>query len=144
MALIAVPPDTMASGITILQVAANPLAAALGEAGAVAAVKGTGIVDLVTILFMPAFFAFTGMRTEIGLLSGRYEWLVCGAIIAVAVAGKFGGTTRSRRRRHRGRRRDMARARAGRRRGLHRPSPAVHRPRRKLGGARPVAVIPLT
>jgi Kef-type K+ transport system membrane component KefB len=52
-----------------------------------------GIVDLVTILFMPAFFAFTGMRTEIGLLSGRYEWLVCGAIIAVAVAGKFGGTT---------------------------------------------------
>jgi Kef-type K+ transport system membrane component KefB len=53
----------------------------------------TGIVDLVTILFLPAFFAFTGMRTEIGLLSGRYEWLVCGAIIAVAVAGKFGGTT---------------------------------------------------
>jgi Kef-type K+ transport system membrane component KefB len=53
----------------------------------------TGIVDLVTILFMPAFFAFTGMRTEIGLLSGRYEWLVCAAIIAVAVAGKFGGTT---------------------------------------------------
>ena len=27
-----------------------------------------GIVDLVTILFMPAFFAFTGMRTEIGLV----------------------------------------------------------------------------
>ena len=42
---------------------------------------------------MPAFFAFTGMRTEIGLLSGRYEWLVCAAIIAVAVVGKFGGTT---------------------------------------------------
>ena len=51
-----------------------------------------GIVDLVTILFMPAFFAFTGMRTQIGLLSGSYEWLVCLAVIAVAVAGKFGGT----------------------------------------------------
>jgi Kef-type K+ transport system membrane component KefB len=51
-----------------------------------------GIVDLVTIMFMPAFFAFTGMRTQIGLLSGSYEWLVCLAVIAVAVAGKFGGT----------------------------------------------------
>jgi Kef-type K+ transport system membrane component KefB len=51
-----------------------------------------GIVDLVTILFMPAFFAFTGMRTQIGLLTGSYEWLVCLAVIAVAVVGKFGGT----------------------------------------------------
>jgi Kef-type K+ transport system membrane component KefB len=52
-----------------------------------------GIVDLVTIVFMPAFFAFTGMRTQIGLLSGGYEWLVCAGIIAVATLGKFGGTT---------------------------------------------------
>ena len=33
---------------------------------------------------MPAFFAFTGMRTQIGLLAGGYEWLVCGLIIVVA------------------------------------------------------------
>jgi Kef-type K+ transport system membrane component KefB len=52
-----------------------------------------GIVDLVTIVFMPAFFAFTGMRTQIGLLTGGYEWLVCLGIIAVATLGKFGGTT---------------------------------------------------
>jgi Kef-type K+ transport system membrane component KefB len=52
-----------------------------------------GIVDLITIVFMPAFFAFTGMRTEIGLLSGGYEWLVCGGIVVVATLGKFGGTT---------------------------------------------------
>ena len=51
-----------------------------------------GVTDLVTVLLMPAFFAFTGMRTEVGLLTGGYEWLVCGAIIAVAMAGKFGGT----------------------------------------------------
>jgi Kef-type K+ transport system membrane component KefB len=50
------------------------------------------IENLVTILLLPAFFAFTGMRTEIGLLSGWNEWLTCGAIIAVATAGKFGGT----------------------------------------------------
>ncbi len=48
--------------------------------------------NLVTILLLPAFFAFTGMRTEIGLLSGASEWLICGVIIAVATLGKFGGT----------------------------------------------------
>jgi Kef-type K+ transport system membrane component KefB len=47
---------------------------------------------LVTILLLPAFFAFTGMRTEIGLLSGWNAWLTCGAIIVVATVGKFGGT----------------------------------------------------
>lgn len=48
--------------------------------------------NIVTILLLPAFFAFTGMRTQFGLLSGWYEWAVCGLIIAVAVTGKFGGT----------------------------------------------------
>src|SRR2546422_1004653 len=47
--------------------------------------------DVVTILLLPAFFAFTGMRTEIGLISGS-QWLLCGLIILVATAGKFGGT----------------------------------------------------
>jgi Kef-type K+ transport system membrane component KefB len=32
------------------------------------------------------------MRTQIGLLSGAYEWLICALIIAVATLGKFGGT----------------------------------------------------
>ncbi len=48
---------------------------------------------LVTLLLLPAFFAFTGMRTEIGLLSTAADWAVCAAIIAVAVAGKFGAVT---------------------------------------------------
>lgn len=48
--------------------------------------------DLVTVLFLPAFFAFTGMRTEIGLVSGWEHWLICGLIIATATVGKFGGT----------------------------------------------------
>lgn len=48
--------------------------------------------NIVTILLLPAFFAFTGMRTEIGLLSSWYQWAICGLIIMVAVAGKFGGT----------------------------------------------------
>ena len=48
--------------------------------------------DLVTILLLPAFFAFTGMRTQIGLLSGLSDWLICALIILVATVGKFGGT----------------------------------------------------
>jgi Kef-type K+ transport system membrane component KefB len=48
--------------------------------------------DVVTILLLPAFFAFTGMRTQIGLVSGLSQWLMCGLIILVATLGKFGGT----------------------------------------------------
>jgi Kef-type K+ transport system membrane component KefB len=46
----------------------------------------------VTMLLLPAFFAFTGMRTEIGLLAGWSTWLLCALTIVVATAGKFGGT----------------------------------------------------
>jgi Kef-type K+ transport system membrane component KefB len=48
--------------------------------------------DLVTVLLLPAFFAFTGMRTRIGLVAGVEQWLMCGLILAAATAGKFGGT----------------------------------------------------
>ena len=48
--------------------------------------------QFVTILLLPAYFAFTGMRTEIGLLSGAGSWLACGLIIAVATVGKVAGT----------------------------------------------------
>jgi Kef-type K+ transport system membrane component KefB len=48
--------------------------------------------DIVRILLLPAFFAYTGMRTEIGLVSTAQEWLFCGVIILVATLGKFGGT----------------------------------------------------
>ena len=48
--------------------------------------------DLVTVLLLPAFFAFTGMWTQINLMNDWNSWLWCGAIILVATAGKFGGT----------------------------------------------------
>ena len=44
------------------------------------------------MLLLPAFFAFTGMRTQIGLVSGAEQWLLCGLIILVACVGKFGGS----------------------------------------------------
>jgi Kef-type K+ transport system membrane component KefB len=48
--------------------------------------------DIVVVLLLPAFFAFTGMRTEIGLLHTTTDWLMVLLIIAVATAGKFGGS----------------------------------------------------
>jgi Kef-type K+ transport system membrane component KefB len=47
---------------------------------------------VVTVLFLPAFFAITGMNTQIGLISGAESWLMCGTIILVATLGKLGGT----------------------------------------------------
>jgi Kef-type K+ transport system membrane component KefB len=48
--------------------------------------------NLVTVLLLPAFFAFTGMRTRLDLVSGADQWLICAVIILAATAGKFGGT----------------------------------------------------
>jgi Kef-type K+ transport system membrane component KefB len=51
------------------------------------------IEDVVRVMLLPAFFAFTGLRTEIGLLQSAHDWWICAAIVAVATAGKFGGVT---------------------------------------------------
>lgn len=47
--------------------------------------------DPVMVLLLPAFFAFTGMRTQLGLLGTWQDWAWCGVIIVVASVGKFGG-----------------------------------------------------
>ena len=39
---------------------------------------------------LPLFFAFTGLRTRVGLLGDWSGWLICGAIVLVAIAGKLG------------------------------------------------------
>jgi Kef-type K+ transport system membrane component KefB len=45
----------------------------------------------VTVFLLPAFFAYTGMRTRIDLLSGGEAWAICGLIVLVATLGKLGG-----------------------------------------------------
>ncbi|HKB04822.1 MAG TPA: cation:proton antiporter [Gemmataceae bacterium] len=52
---------------------------------------GRKLYDVVTVLLLPAFFAYTGLRTQIGLVSSGAEWAMCAAIVLVATAGKFGG-----------------------------------------------------
>src|SRR5205823_12694291 len=44
-----------------------------------------------SIFLLPLFFAFTGLRTQIGLLGDANGWLVCAALIALATVGKLGG-----------------------------------------------------
>jgi Kef-type K+ transport system membrane component KefB len=44
-------------------------------------------------LLLPLFFAFTGLRTDIGLVKGLEMWTYCGLIVVVATVGKLGGST---------------------------------------------------
>jgi Kef-type K+ transport system membrane component KefB len=50
--------------------------------------------ETITItLLLPLFFAFTGLRTNVGLMKGPAMWFYCGLIILVATGGKLGGST---------------------------------------------------
>ncbi|MCG9792184.1 cation:proton antiporter [Flavobacterium algicola] len=50
------------------------------------------IEDVAVILLLPLFFVFTGLNTQVGLINDAYLWKITGAIIAVAVIGKFIGS----------------------------------------------------
>lgn len=45
-----------------------------------------------SVLLLPLFFAFIGLRTQLGLLDDWSGWLVCLLIVVVATLGKLGGT----------------------------------------------------
>lgn len=49
------------------------------------------ISPFVTVFFLPIFFTYTGLRTDIGSLNTLDNWLWCLVILAVATLGKFGG-----------------------------------------------------
>ncbi|MEK0178175.1 MAG: sodium:proton antiporter [Oscillatoriales cyanobacterium] len=48
--------------------------------------------DFVLIFLLPVFFAYSGLRTEIGLLNSPELWLLCAAVLGVAIIGKYVGT----------------------------------------------------
>src|SRR5439155_4663585 len=68
------------------------LGAVIPHDSAVARAFAAKLETVVTALLLPAFFAYTGMRTEIGLVSGASAWLMCGLITLTATFGKMGGT----------------------------------------------------
>jgi Kef-type K+ transport system membrane component KefB len=61
--------------------------------------KGEGFVhavvarleDVVLIVFLPLFFALSGLRTHLDMLGSASSLLACAAIIVAATAGKIGG-----------------------------------------------------
>ncbi len=48
--------------------------------------------DFVLVFLLPIFFAYSGLRTQIGLLNRPILWLLCGLVLAVAIIGKYVGT----------------------------------------------------
>ncbi|HEX2850620.1 MAG TPA: cation:proton antiporter, partial [Acidimicrobiales bacterium] len=49
--------------------------------------------DFTVLFLLPLFFAFSGLRTQIGLLGTDPKmWLFCLLVLGVAVAGKWGGS----------------------------------------------------
>jgi Kef-type K+ transport system membrane component KefB len=47
--------------------------------------------DIVTVFFLPIFFTYTGLRTDVQTVSTPELWLMCGLVLAAAVVGKLGG-----------------------------------------------------
>lgn len=66
--------------------------AILPKAGKLAETLADKIETIAVVLLLPLFFAYSGLRTEIGLVSQPKEWLVTGLIILLATLGKFGGS----------------------------------------------------
>jgi len=46
------------------------------------------IQPLTVALLLPLFFTYSGLNTKIGLLNTGFLWLMCGAVLVVAVLGK--------------------------------------------------------
>ena len=47
------------------------------------------IGPITSALLLPVFFAYSGLNTKIGLLDTPFLWLVCGVVVAAAIAGKM-------------------------------------------------------
>ena len=48
--------------------------------------------DFVLIFLLPVFFAYSGLKTQVGLLNTPRLWLLCLLILGVAIIGKYFGT----------------------------------------------------
>jgi Kef-type K+ transport system membrane component KefB len=67
--------------------------AIMPKEGGFAAYLAEKLEDFVVVFMLPLFFAYSGLRTQIGLLDSLHAWFLCGLVTIVAVVGKFGGST---------------------------------------------------
>src|SRR5216684_3002468 len=49
--------------------------------------------DFVTVFFLPIFFTYTGLRTDIGTMQGGFLWTLCGLVLMAGIVGKLAGCT---------------------------------------------------
>ncbi|WNG48038.1 cation/H(+) antiporter [Archangium minus] len=68
------------------------MGAVIPKEGGLAESLAEKLEDVAVVLLLPLFFAFSGLRTQIGLLNSGETWLMCGLIILIACLGKFGGS----------------------------------------------------
>ena len=67
------------------------LGTALSDAADFRDVFGRHIRDFLNVFFLPIFFTLTGLRTNIGAISGTPQWLLFAGVLVFAVLGKLGG-----------------------------------------------------
>lgn len=48
---------------------------------------------IVLVFFVPIFFVLSGLRTDIGSMSGALMWTFCGLTVLAGIVGKLGGCT---------------------------------------------------
>jgi len=66
--------------------------AAIPKEGGLAQALAEKLEDVVVVLLLPLFFAYSGLRTQIGLINSPQHWGICALIITLACLGKFGGS----------------------------------------------------
>ncbi|QSQ11710.1 cation:proton antiporter domain-containing protein [Myxococcus landrumensis] len=66
--------------------------AVIPKEGGLAEALAEKLEDVAVVLLLPVFFAFSGLRTQIGLLNTPEAWVTCAVIILLACLGKFGGS----------------------------------------------------
>ncbi len=67
------------------------LGAALWDQAEIQTHVRSRIEEFVTAFFLPVFFTYTGLRTNIETLDSTYLWIICGLVILVAIVGKIVG-----------------------------------------------------
>ncbi len=64
----------------------------LPKEGGLASALADKLEGLVTIVFLPLFFAYSGLRTHIGLLDSTEELVTCAVVVVIACISKLGAT----------------------------------------------------
>jgi nucleotide-binding universal stress UspA family protein len=68
------------------------MGAVIPKEGGLAEALAEKLEDVAVVLLLPIFFAYSGLRTQVGLLASTEAWAICGLIIVLACVGKFGGS----------------------------------------------------